>query len=91
MHYYAELVLKKRRSRNKNGELVLKKHFEHPFIDGRMVFEEFSDRILDWCKHEGISRLIMDNESKFHNKTLVKFMQGMVCKSTPGSGRRPWA
>ena len=87
MHYYAELVLKKRRSRNKDGELVLKKHFEHPSIDGKMVFEEFGDRILDWCKDDGISRLIIDNESKFHNHMLVKFMQSMVCKSTLGVGK----
>ena len=87
MRYYAELVLKKRRSRNKNGELVLKKHFEHPSIDGKMVFEEFGDRILDWCKDECISRLIMDNESKFHTQMLVKFMQSMVCKSTLAVGK----
>ena len=74
MHYYAELVLKKRRSRNKNGELVLKKHFEQPSIDEKMVFDEFGDRILDWCNDDGISRLIMHNTSEFHNQMLVKFM-----------------
>ena len=46
MHYYAKLVLNKRRSRNKNGELIFKKHFEHPSIDGKMVLEVFGDKIL---------------------------------------------
>ena len=82
MHYYAKLVLNKRRSRNKNNELVLKKHFEHPSIDGKMVLEDFGDKILDWCKDEGILLLIMYNESKFHTQMLVKFMQKHGGKST---------
>jgi len=90
MHYYAKLVLNKRRSRNKNNELVLKKHFEHPSIDGKMVLEVFGDKILDWCKDEGILLLIMDNESKFHTQMLVKFMQKHGVQIYPGSGKKPW-
>ena len=37
MHYDAKLVKYKRRSRNSKGELVFKKHFEHPSIDVKMV------------------------------------------------------
>eukprot|EP00493_Phyllostaurus_siculus_P005343 UN05381 len=69
MHYYAKLVLNKRRSQNKNGELVFKKHSEHPSIDGKMVS---GDKILNWCKDESISLLIIDNESKFHQSRLER-------------------
>ena len=90
MHYYAKQVLNKRRSRNKNNELVLKKHFEHSSIDGKMVLEVFGDKILDWCKGEGILLLIMDNESKFHTQMLVKFMQKHRVQIYPGSGKTHW-
>ena len=90
MHYYAKLVLNKHRSRNKNNELVLKKHFDHPSIDGKMVLEDFGDKILDWCKDEGILLLIMDNESKFYTQMLVKFMQKHGVQIYPGSGKKPW-
>ena len=68
MHYYAKLVKNKRRSRNSKGELVLKKHFEHPSIDAQMVKEVFDEEFVLWCKSNGLKLLIMDNESKFHTK-----------------------
>ena len=65
----------KRRSRNAKGELVLKKHFEHPSIDGKMVKKVFEEEVVPWCKENGLKLLILDNESKFHTKMLVTFMK----------------
>ena len=86
MRYYAKLVLNRRRSRNKNDELVFKKHFEHPLIDEKMVLEVFGGKILNWSQDEGISLLIM-NESKFHTQMLVQFMQSHGVQIYPGSGK----
>ena len=55
-----------------------------------MVLEDFGDKILDWCKDEGILLLIMDNESEFHTQMLVKFMQKHGVQIYPGSGKKPW-
>ena len=64
-------MINKRRSRNDKGELVLKKHFEHPKIDVKLVKQVFDEEVVPWCKENGLKRLIMDNESKFHTKMLV--------------------
>ena len=90
MHYYAKLVKNKRRSRNSKGELVLKKHFEHPTIDAKMVKQVFDEEVVPWCKENGLKLLILDNESKFHTKMLVTHMQSHGIQIYPGSGKKPW-
>ena len=90
MHYYARLVRNKRRSRNSDGVLVLKNHFEHPKINAAMVKQVFDEKVVPWCKSNGLKLLIMDNESKFHTKMLVTHMQSHGIQIYPGSGKKPW-
>ena len=90
MHYYAKLVKNKRRSRNSKGDLVLKKHFEHPSIDAKMVKQVFEEEVVPWCKENGLKLLILDNESKFHTKMLVTHMESHGIQIYPGSGKKPW-
>ena len=90
MHYYAKQVLNQRRSRNSKGQLVLKKHFEHPKINGKLVKGVFEDELVSWCHEKGIKLIILDNESKFHTKLLVEFMASRGIQIYPGSGKKPW-
>ena len=90
MHYYAKLVKNKRRSRNSKGDLVLKKHFEHPSIDAKMVKQVFGKEVVPWCKENGLKLLILDNEYKFQTKMIVTHMENHEIHFYPGSGKKLW-
>ena len=68
----------------------IKKYFEHPSIDGKMVKKVFEEEVVPWCKENGLKLLILDNESKFHTKMLVTFMKSKGIQIYPGSGKKPW-
>ena len=51
-----------------------------------MALEVLGDKILNWCKYEGILLLIIENESKSHTQMLVTLMQHGV-EIYPGSGK----
>ena len=72
------------------GELVLKKHFEHPKIDAKLVKQVFDEEVVPWCKENGLKLLIMDNESRFHTRMLVTHMKSKGIQIYPGSGKKPW-
>ena len=90
MHFHSKLVKNKRRSRNAKGELIYKRHFEHENIDCPIMLQVFKDKILPWCKNNGLELLIMDNDPKLHCKMVVTFMKENGVQIYPGGGKNPW-
>ena len=90
MHFHSKQVKNKRRSRNKDGELVLKRHFVHESIDGPVMLKVFKNKILPWCKKDGLKLLIMDNDPKLHSKSLVTFMAENGVQIYHGAGKNAW-
>lgn len=90
MHWYSTEVKNKRRSRNKNGDLVTKHHYEHHIIDAKLVVKTFEEEVLPWAQAMGIKMLICDNDSKFHTKMLVELCKRNGIEMYPGGGKKPW-
>ena len=90
MHFHSTLVKNKRRSRNKDGELVYKSHFEHESIDGPVMLDVFKTKVLPWCEENDLDVLIMDNDPKLHSKAIVTFMWENDMFVYPGGGKNPW-
>ena len=90
MHFHSKQVKNKRRSRNKDGDLVVKRHFEHESIDGPVILEVFKKKILPWHKKDGLKMLIMYNDPKLHSKLLVTFMGENDVQIYPGAGKNAW-
>ena len=90
MHFHSKQVKNKRRSRNKDGELVHKRHFEHETIDEKVMLTVFENKILPWCHENGLKLLIMDNDPKLHSKSLVTFMKDNFVHIYPGGSKNPW-
>ena len=86
MQFHSKYVKNKCRSRNKDGDLVVKRHFEHESIDGPVMLEVFKKKILPWCKKDSLKMLIMDNDPKLHSKLLVTFMENDV-QIYPGASK----
>ena len=68
-------VQNKHRSRNSKGELVLKRHFEHPSIDDAMVNKVFEKEVLPWAKSNGLKLRITNNDSEVHSKGLTEMLK----------------
>ena len=90
MYFHSKLVKNKRRSRNAKGELIYKRHFEHENIDCLIMLQVFKDKILPWCKKNGLELLIMDNDPKLNCKMVVTFMKENGVQIYPGGGKNPW-
>ena len=90
MHWYSKEVKNKRRSRNKDGDLVLKHHYVHQTIDAKLVVKTFEEELIPWAKEMGIKMLIADNDSKFHTKMLCKLCEKHGIQIYPGGGKTPW-
>ena len=58
IHWHSTLVTNKRRSRNSEGKLVLKKHYEHKKIDAQTVKKAFENDAIPWMKEQGIKLAI---------------------------------
>ena len=91
MHFYAIRKRNKRKSRDSEGELVLKYHFEHPKINGALVKAVWEVKVGPHLQEHGIKLVVMDNDCKFHTKGLVQMMENKFgVQVYPGSGTRPW-
>ena len=76
--------------RNKDGDIIVKRHFEHESIDGPVMLEVFKKKILPWCKKDGLKMLTMDNDPKLHSKLLVTFMEENDVQIYPGADKNAW-
>ena len=56
----------------------MKYHFVHPKIDAKMVVDVFVEEVVPWALENGIKMFIMDNDAKFHTKSLVTKMAEYV-------------
>ena len=77
----------KRRSRNREGKLVTKSHFEHHIINNSEVFEVAKETILPFCLKNGIRMVIADNDSKLHHPKLVDYFEEHGVEIYDGAGK----
>ncbi len=51
------------------------------------MLQVFEDKILPWCKENGLELLIMDNDPKLHSKAVCTFMKENDVQIYPGGGK----
>ena len=90
MYYHSKKVKNKRRSRNSQGDLVEKYHFEHEKVDSEDVVRGFESTVIPWLKKTGIKLFIMDNDTKLHSKKLCDLCEKNGIQIYPGGGKTPW-
>ena len=54
------------------------------------MLQVFEDKILPWCKENGLELLIMDNDPKLHSKAVCTFMKENGVQIYPRVGKNPW-
>ena len=67
-----------------------KYHFEHQTIDAKAVLKTFQEEVFNHCLKHGYKLIILDNDSKFHTKSLVEAAAEEGLQIYPGSGKRCW-
>ena len=77
----------KRRSKNAEGDLVRKLHFEHQMITNREVSRAASETIIPFCLKHNLKMIIADNDKKLHCKEMVDMCEAAGITVYIGAGK----
>ena len=61
----------------------------NPAVLPLSIREVFEQKILPWCKENGLELLIIDNDPNLHSKCVVTFMAENVVQIYPRWGKNP--
>ena len=90
IHWYSRKVRNKNRTKNSEGKSVRKYHYEHDTVNASLVVDQFKENVFPHCLTHGYKMIILDNDSKFHTKSLVDAAAEEGIQIYLGSGKRCW-